>query len=557
MAAETVKAILDRAVLAHRRGEEEAALSLYEQVLKADPINASANSNLAIILRRKGQIDRAAACLQRSVLVMPKLAAGYNNLGNLLRENGHRDKAPTQNKRCIVLSPFYAEGLNNLGLSMPDTELEKRVQVYRKSLILKPDYPEAWLNLANVSGANRLTMTDPTAGRYYRRTLLLNPTYATAVSSYGVYLASVGHLSEATRLQEEALRLDQNYEEAYFNLALYYLLAGRYHEGFSLYEHGIGGRSADSKRGHRRRVGQPRWNGEPLAGKTILVTAEQGVGDEIMFSSVLPELIRRAKHVYLESTPRLAPIMRRSFPRATIFAYNPANPSPLLGDRRIDYSVPLGSLPLYFRKSLADFGKQRPYAIPKASLARHFRHKYKTMFPGKLLVGFSWRGGSGLLRSRTRSLDQDSFEGLLSHEGVQAISLQYGVKEEEKAWFQKESRSSFFYDDTVEPLESMDLAMAQIAAMDVVISVTNAAVHCAGALGVPCWILVPHISDWRWTWGRTDVPWYPGMRSYRQESVGDWEAPLTQIRRDLAALLADGKGLKAEPAPDMDWRGDL
>ncbi|WP_420562677.1 tetratricopeptide repeat protein [Thalassobaculum sp.] len=557
MAAPTVQSLLDRAIHAHRQGEDDAALSLYEQVIKADPINPSANSNLAIILRRQGQIQRASVCLQRAILVSPRLAAGYNNLGNLLRENGYRDKAPDQNKRCIILSPLYAEGLNNLGLSMPDTDPKPRIQVYHKSLILKPDYPEGWLNLANVCGANRQTMTDPTPGRYYRRTLLLNPTYPTAVSSYGVHLASIGHLSEATRLQEEAIKLDPKYEEAYFNLALYYLLAGRYHEGFSLYEHGIGGRSADAKRGHRRRVGQPRWNGEPLAGKTILVTAEQGVGDEIMFCTVLPELIRRAKHVFLESTPRLAPIMRRSFPRATIFTYNPGNPSPLLGDRRIDFSVPLGSLPLYFRKALADFGKQRPYAVPKASMARHFRQKYKSMFPGKLLVGFSWRGGSGLLRSRTRSLDQTSFETLLSNDRVQAISLQYGVKEEEKAWFENESRTNFFYDDSVEPLESMDLAMAQIAAMDIVISVTNAAVHCAGALGVPCWILVPHISDWRWTWGRTDVPWYPGMRSYRQASVGDWETPLTQIRRDLAVFLSEGKGLKSEPATDMDWRGEL
>lgn len=557
MAVATVQVLLDRAVRAHRQGEDTAAFSLYEQVLKADPVNATANSNLAVILRRQGKIQKASACLQQAILAEPQLGAGYNNLGNLLRENGHRDKAPAQNKRCITLSPLYAEGLNNLGLSMPDTETTKRIQVYHKSLILKPDYPEAWLNLANATGGNRETLTDPTAGRFYRRSLLLNPTYPTAVSSYGVYLASVGHLSEATRLQEEAIRLDPKYEEAYFNLALYYLLAGRYHEGFSLYEHGIGGRSAEAKRGHKRRVGQPRWNGEPLAGKTILITAEQGVGDEIMFSSLVPELIRRARHVFLESTPRLAPVMRRSFSRATVFAYNPASPSPILGDRSIDFSVPLGSLPLYFRKSLADFGKQRPYAVPKASMARHFRHKYKTMFPGKLLVGFSWRGGSGLLRARTRSLDQTSFETLLGHEALQGISLQYGVKEEEKAWFEDETRTNFFYDDTVEPLESMDLAMAQIAAMDVVVSVTNAAVHSAGALGVPCWILVPHISDWRWTWGRTDVPWYPGMRSYRQASVGDWETPLTQIRRDLDVLVRDGRGLKAEPASEMDWRGDL
>lgn len=548
---------LDRAVVEHRRGNEAAALELYEKVLTVDPVNATANSNLAIILRRTGKIDRAAACLQRAIVYAPQMAAAYNNLGNLLRENAHRDKAPAQNERCIVLTPLYAEGLNNLGLSLPDDAGPQRQKAYRKALLLKPDYSEGWLNLANLSGAMRTEPTDRLPGVYYRRSLKIRADYATAISSYGVYRASIGELSAAIVQQERALKLDPSYEEAYFNLALYYLLSGRFHEGFSLYEHGIGGRSAEGKRGHPRRVGQPRWKGESLTGKSILVTAEQGVGDEIMFSSLIPELTSRAKTVYLESTPRLTPIMRRSYPSVNVFMYNPKNPSPYLGDQSIDYSLPLGSLPLYFRKCAFDFGRQRPYAVPNASLARHFRQKYKAMFPDRLLVGFSWRGGSGLQRSKARSITLDTMMDLLSRPGVQAISLQYGVKEPEKEWFEQHAGSNVFYDDTVEPLTSMDIALAQIAAMDLVISVTNAAVHSAGALGQPCWILVPHISDWRWTWGREDVVWYPGMRSFRQETVGDWSGPLARIDAELEALLKGNGSLRARPAPDMDWRGDL
>lgn len=548
---------LDRAVVEHRRGNEAAALELYEKVLTVDPVNATANSNLAIILRRTGKIERAAACLQRAIVYAPQMAAAYNNLGNLLRENGHRDKAPPQNQRCIVLTPLYAEGLNNLGLSLPDDAGPQRQKVYRKALLLKPDYSEGWLNLANLSGAMRTEPTDRLPGVYYRRSLKIRADYATAISSYGVYRASIGELSAAIEQQERALKLDPHYEEAYFNLALYYLLSGRFHEGFTLYENGIGGRSADGKRGHPRRVGQPRWNGEPLAGKSILVTAEQGIGDEIMFSSLIPELISRAKTVYLETTPRLTPIMRRSYPTVNVFTYNPKDPSPFLGDRKINYSLPLGSLPLYFRKSIYDFGKQRPYAVPNPSLARHFRNKYKSMFPGKLLVGFSWRGGSGLQRSKTRSMTHDTMADLLNREGVQGISIQYGIKKPEKEWFEKNADRNVYHDDTVEPLVSMDIALAQIAALDLIISVTNAGVHSAGALGQPCWILVPHISDWRWTWGRQDVIWYPGMRSFRQDSVGDWSGPLARIDTALDAVLRGEGALRAEPAPDMDWRGDL
>lgn len=557
MTLQKVQNPLDRAVVEHRQGNEAAALELYEAVLKSDPANATANSNLAIILRRMGKVERAAACLQRAIVYAPKMAAGYNNLGNLLRENGHRDKAPPQNQRCIILSPLYAEGLNNLGLSMSDNDGPARREVYRKALLLKPEYSEGWLNLANLSSAMRERSIDPVPGIYYRRALLIRSDYATAVSSYGVYLASIGALTAAIDHQERALKLDPNYEEAYFNLALYYLLSGRFHEGFSLYEHGIGGRSAEGKRGHPRRVGQPRWNGEPLAGKSILVTAEQGVGDEIMFASLIPELTSRASKVYLESTPRLAPIMRRSYPSVHVFTYNPKNPSKFLRDANIDYSLPLGSLPLYFRMSTFSFGKQRPYAVPNAALARHFRLKYKSMFPGKLLIGFSWRGGSGLQRSKTRSITLENMTDLLNRPRVHGISLQYGVNDLEKEWFEQHSDSNVFYDDTVEPLASMDIALSQIAAMDLVISVTNAAVHSAGALGQPCWILVPHISDWRWTWGRTDVPWYPGMRTFRQDSVGDWSGPLARIDAELGAVLKGRGSLRAAPALDMDWRGDL
>ncbi len=552
-----VAALLNRAVSSQRAGADDEALALYQQIIERDPMNPSAYSNMALILKKTGNYTRAAECLQKAIVGHPHVPAAYNNLGNLLREHGNRERAPVQNKRCVVLSPLYSEGYNNLGMSMPDSDGAERLVAYRKSLILMPNYADAWLNLANLAGYERKIPTDPTPGHFYRRCLLIRPNYSTAISSYGVYRASVGELSAAIEQQEHAIRLNPEYREAYFNLALYYLLSGRFHEGFSLYEHGIGGRSADRMRGSKRRVAQPQWKGERLAGKSILVTAEQGVGDEIMFAGLLPELYARARKVYLETTPRLTPIMTRSFPQIEVFSYNPECPSPNLSNGTIDYSLPIGSLPLFFRKSLLDFGRQRPYAVPNPSLARHFRMKYRAMFPGKILVGFSWRGGSGHLRSKSRSLDQSTFQSLLDVPSLQGISLQYGIKADERKWFADNNSGNIYYDGTVEPIESMDVAFAQIAAMDIVVSVTNAAVHSAGALGVPCWILVPHISDWRWTWGRHDVVWYPGMRSFRQETVGEWEAPLARLKRDLVSYVEGCGQLRANPAPEMDWRGEM
>lgn len=552
---EQIASALTRAVRLHHEGNKDEARLLYKGVVSHDPLNAIALCNLAVLLKDRGEVEAYRKATLKAALSVPTMSAAYNNLGNALRDAGYHEQSVKIGRYCSYISPFYADNYSNMGLSQTYlTDYENSIRNCRKCLILSPAFPDGWLNHAN---AMVLARRGRQAGLSYRLATLLRPNHHTTLSSFGVALASLGYLSEAVYLQEQALKLNSNNENAEFNIALYYLLMGRYSEGFKYYETGIGGKHADNKRGNRRRVGQPVWKGQPLTGKSIIVTAEQGIGDEIMFASVIPELSRLADQVYYEVTPRLYDLMRRSQPGVEVFKYNPESPREYLSDTSIDYSIPLGSLPNYFRKYLFNFGRQRPYLEPNKHLVRYFRHKYTQKFGDKFLIGVGWRGGSGQLRSSGRSTDLQRFAPIVNLPGVQAVSIQYGDVRKEIEQFNDRNYGTVHFDPEVDPLESIEVSVAQIAAMDLVVSVTNAGVHCAGALGVPCWILVPHISDWRWTWGRPDVIWYPGMRCYRQRTQGDWSHPFGRLISDLEEFFKGRCELRAPPAADMDWSGDL
>lgn len=550
-----VPALSRQAVQFQLRGEVDQPRRIYKVIIALDPTNAAALCNLAVLQKGMGEKRSAFINNKKALVSQPDLPAVYNNLCNHHREVGELHTSKTAAIRCAVLSPLYADGYNNHALTTTQAEEYIRsLHLCRKAIVISPHSPDPLLNYANASFSS---IQIEQAHLFYRRSLIIRRNHPATLSSFGVCLAAQGHLTQGIDLQEEVLEKSPEYEEAWFNLALYYLSLGRFSEGYKLYERGIGGRSAKSKRGNPRRVAQPRWQGEQLGGKKILVTAEQGIGDEIMFGSLVLELQRVAKAVFLEVTPRLFPIVSRSLQGVEVFRYNPESPSPYLSDRSIDYSVPLGSLGLYFRRSLAAYGRQRPYLDPNPHLSRYFRQKYTRMAPGKLLVGISWRGGTGAVRRDARSLPLEAMAEIISNDRIQAVSIQYGDHKVELDAFNQSHPHGIYDDPEVDPLMSMEAAMAQIAAMDIVISVTNAGVHSAGALGVPCWIMVPYISDWRWTWGREDVIWYPGMRCFRQKSVGDWSDPLRQISLLLQDLLEGRVHSRHLPASDLDWKGNL
>jgi hypothetical protein len=275
------------------------------------------------------------------------------------------------------------------------------------------------------------------------------------------------------------------------------------------------------------------WNGAPIPGGTLLITAEQGVGDEIMFASLVGEAASRAGDCVVECDPRLVPLFARSMPRIRVRA-TPAGSAgfqpTLVPD--FDEHIAMGSLPRFLRPTLASFPGVRGYL--KADARR--RDKWKVRLRGlgaELKVGISWRGGRKLETRRTRSTKLEDWLPLFATPDVRFVNLQYGDCAAELARLQEQHGILVHHWADANPLEDLDEFAAEISALDLVISIDNSTVHMAGALGCPVWTLLPYVPDWRWLLDRDDSPWYHSMRLFRQVRRGCWADVLPAVAGEL------------------------
>ena len=352
----------------------------------------------------------------------------------------------------------------------------------------------------------------------------LKPDYATAHYNLGCTLRLLGDPDAALVRYQKALALQPKHAQASFAVALAQLFQGNFAAGWPNFERRW--QSIDHNT-PMRAYPQPLWNGERLTSGSLLVWGEQGVGDEVMFAGLLPDLIRTGNHCILDCDARLNPLFARSFPEIDVVSGNAA-------DHHLEFTahLPSGSLPNLFRTTDAAFAATTsPYLIADSVAREQLRAKYAD---GKRLVGVAWHtrnpktGKTGL----SRSIDLSLFAPLFARTDIRWISLQYGdpdVLEAQAA----SAGAPILIDRSVDQLSDIDLFAAQVAAMDMVITIDNSTAHIAGALGVPVWVLLPFAPDWRWMETREDSPWYPTMRLFRQTSSGDWQSVMQTVRDAL------------------------
>jgi hypothetical protein len=271
----------------------------------------------------------------------------------------------------------------------------------------------------------------------------------------------------------------------------------------------------------------------PLGGRRLLIWAEQGVGDEVMFASLVPDVLAAGGRPVILCNSRLVPLFARSFPAAQVLhCSDPGHFCQLPADCH----VPMGSLPRFFRSAQDRFLPHRGYLRPDDTLVEHLRARYASLGSG-LKVGISWRSGNRT-SGRRRSAPLSSWRELLQTDGVQFVNVQYGDCRQELDDVKRDSGVEVYHDEQVDPLRDMDAFAAQIAALDLVISIDNSTVHMAGALGKPVWTLLSVAPNWRWFHGRDDSPWYPAMRLFRQTKLADWPALFQHVAAALAAWKA-------------------
>jgi tetratricopeptide (TPR) repeat protein len=339
----------------------------------------------------------------------------------------------------------------------------------------------------------------------------------------GAMFQEMGRPDEALADYARALALRPDFPLASYHLAMARLLTGDFARGWDGYE--LRRLSADAA---PSAAGLPRWEGEPLAGRRLLITGEQGLGDEIMFASILPQLLAAGTRCCVQCEPRLAALFRRSFPDVAVFAAGAPCPEPA------DVAIEAGSLPRLFRRAIADFPRHAGYLRADPGAVARWRARLDTLGPG-LKVGLAWTGGVRRTRRELRSIPLAQLLPVLRVPGVQFVSLQYTA---DAAAETAALRSSHGIDvhHWPEALDDYDQTAALVCALDQVVSVCTSLVHLTGALGRPAWVMAPAGPEWRYGAAGETMPWYPSVRLFRQAAYAEWDPVVLRVAGELAAL---------------------
>ncbi len=524
------------------KGNSDEAIIFYQKALELNPDSADVYDAAGIILQKKGESDKAIVYFKKAVELNPDSPGAYGNLGKSLQEKGYLDEALTYYEKAIqlnsddaVLSNLY----NNMGVIHQEKgRFRESLAYYKRALELDPGQAGIYKNLGTVLHDTGLF---DEATDNYRKALGLAPDDAETYCNLGSVFEDKGQFDEALKFYQKALQINPALAEAHWNISLMLLLQGNYEEGWKKYEWRLLKKDARPSA-----FPQPRWDGRSLKGKKIIVSAEQGVGDEIMFASCLPDVIDQADLCIVECDKRLVPLFARSFPKASFIErhdlprVNSPFISPLIdgGQEGVDFQILIGSLPKFVRSNFSSFPQRNAYLEPNKQTVTLWRRRYQEIGEG-LKIGISWRGGGKPSVKLARSTVLEQWTKLFSIPGIHFINLQYGDCTSDIEEARDKLGVTIIHDwEDADPLKDLDNFAAQIAALDLVISVDNSTVHMAGALGVPVWTLLPYVCDWRWMREFEDTPWYKTVKLFRQSKPGDWEDLFEQVASDLKRYIS-------------------
>jgi FkbM family methyltransferase len=489
----TVSEALQIAWSRHQSGEYAAAEQIYRQVLEVAPNNENAWCFLGMACHDQGRYDEAIEAYERALEIKPDFPVALSNRGNTLKQQGKLDEAVASCRKALDYRPDYSTAYNNLGVALvAQGKLEEAAASFHKALELMPDDAVAHANL----GAAQIRQ---------------------------------GRFDEGTSHAQRALKINPNYAEAHKNQAIVWLLLGQFERGWPEYEWRWkcpGSRLPDFK--------QPYWDGSSLDGRTILLYAEQGLGDTIHFVRYAKYLRDQGARTIVATQKPLLQLLSKCDGIDELITQDDELPA-------YDVFAPLLSVPGILGTSLDNMLAETPYLAADEALVRKWRARLEP-FPG-FRVGIAWQGSPDFHADRQRSVPLDFFKALTTVPGVRLFSLQkeHGVDQIEKL------NGAFEVIDFGDELDAdagpfMDTA-AIIKNMDLIITSDTSIPHLAGALDMPTWMALSVAPDWRWLLEREDCPWYPSLRLFRQRTLGDWEDVFArlaeQLRQRVAAVKTD------------------
>ncbi len=431
----------------------------------------------------------------------------------------------------MQVGPDKAQTYNGLGtIFARQDRTHDAIRCYQEALRLKPDYAEVHNNLGTVFEQQGKLEE---AFACYQQAVRVKPTYAEAINNLGFIAYGRNNLDEAMRHYDTALRLKPALGVARSNRSILLLLHGDFVNGWADYEARL-----TVPRLPRRTFPQPRWDGSRLDGRTILLHAEQGLGDTLQFIRYAPLVHGQGGKVVVECQPPLLRLLTGARGIDQLVATGTPLPP-------FDVQSPLPSLPGIFRATLETLPNEMPYLQAEAKLVAHWRQELQSLRGWR--VGIAWQGNPANLRDKPRSFPLRCFAKIAAIDGVQLISLQYGPGTDQLAALNGEfpvvnlTNRLGEGEGEGEGCDSFANIAAIMANLDLVMSCDTSIAHLAGALGRNVWVPLPVVPDWRWLLGREDSPWYPTMRLFRQTSDGNWPDVFERMAAALRSLVTEGK----------------
>jgi tetratricopeptide (TPR) repeat protein len=498
-------------------GKAAAAQALLAKALKLNPRSPQVLANLGRALSALNRGDEALAALDQALALAPDSYDAINIRGNVLLKLNRASEAAAAFERVLTLEPRFLGARANLGTALAQlSRFEEALAQYDALLVAHPAQAEL---LSNRGSALTSLGRAEEAIEAFDRALTLRPDYTKARLSRGVALAALNRHKEALADYERVLAADKSNADAQHNMALSLLTLGDYARGFQKYE----ARWLRTGMPRRKSYGKPLWLGEyPLARKTILIHAEQGLGDTIQFLRYVPQLARSGAKVVLEVPSALVPLLSRLEGVAAVVARGEALPP-------YDVHCPAGSLPLALRTELATIPANVPYLAAHAEHVAKWRARIGALPSPRIAV--AWSGSADHANDRNRSIALERFASMLVGEGS-FISIQRELRPGDAEALARLSNVAHVGD----ALADFEDTAAVVALADLVISVDTSVVHLAGAMGRPVWVLVPFQPDWRWLTDREVTPWYPTARLFRQPKPGEWDSVIAKLRDSVSAL---------------------
>ena len=510
-------------------GQRDQARDEWEATLRLTRRHVGAMLNIARAQELAGDYEVAVMTCRGAVACQHDQAMPRAALASALRSAQLLDASLAAADSALAIDPAYAQAHHQRGTTLKALgRLEEAADALREAVRLNPADASSQLNLANTL----FDLGDAAAAeRHCRAAIAADPAMPEAHAALGYFLTQSARLHEAITACDTAIKLDANFAEAHWNMGIALLSSGNLPAGFEKYEWR---KRHPLYASQFRSLPTPEWDGGPLEGKRLLILAEQGLGDAIMFVRYASLLAERGATVWYACDRRLIPLLRHADGVAAAIPNSRDLPPH-------DLWVDQMSLPYLCETTVETIPSPTPYLSAPSGRAEIWRTRLPARTGAKLRIGIAWAGNPLHSNDKNRSCPVGAFRSIIDLRFVEAVSLQVGANSREAA--------ALGLDDLGPLLTDYADTAALIANLDMLVTVDTSVAHVAASMGKPTWIMLPHCPEWRWLHGRDDSPWYDSVRLFRQRTIGDWQGCTSAVIGALMRVRPAPAKRKAKSAP--------